>query len=329
MGEKLVVYMMRRLLQSVLVIFGVTIITFTAMHMGGDPTYLYVSERASEEEIVATRAKLGFDQPLSVQYFRFAEGLAHGDLGTSLTYRTPALGVVLERFPATMELTIFAIVIAVSFAIPLGVMASLNRGKPLDGGIMLLAMLGQSIPSFWLGIMLILSVGLGLRWLPISGRIPLLDPLLEGHFGTALENFPHALPYLVMPGMTIAFFSLARTARLVRSSMLEVLSQDFVRTARSKGLSEFRVVVHHALRNAWLPVITMLGLEFGFLLSGVVVVETIFSWPGVGRLVFNAINHRDIPLVQAAVIMFSLVFIGLNLCVDLLYARLDPRIRLR
>jgi ABC-type dipeptide/oligopeptide/nickel transport system permease component len=324
----LATYIFRRLLQSVLVIFGVTVITFLAMHMGGDPTYLYVSERASNEEIAATRAKLGFDQPLSVQYYRFAKGLAHGDLGMSLTYRTPALGVVLGRFPATMELTLFAIFLAVVFAIPLGVMAAVNRGKPLDGGIMLMAMLGQSIPSFWLGIMLILAVGLGLRWLPISGRVPVLDPLLDGNLFVALRNLPRALPYLAMPGITIAFFSLARTARLVRSSMLEVLSQDFVRTARSKGLTEFRVVVHHALRNAWMPVITMLGLEFGFLLSGVVVVETIFSWPGVGRLVFNAINHRDIPLVQAAVILFSIVFVGLNLLVDLLYAQLDPRIRL-
>jgi ABC-type dipeptide/oligopeptide/nickel transport system permease component len=194
---------------------------------------------------------------------------------------------------------------------------------------MLIAMFGQSMPSFWLGIMLILSVGLGLRWLPISGRVPLLDPLFDGDVETTIQNLPLALPYLIMPGITIALFSLARTARLVRSSMLEVLSQDYIRTARSKGLSEFRVVMHHAFRNAQLPVVTMLGLEFGFLLSGVVVVETIFSWPGVGRLVFNAINHRDIPLVQAAVIMFSLVFVGLNLLVDLLYAQLDPRIRLR
>ncbi len=321
-------YMLRRLLQSVVVIFGVTVITFFALHLGGDPTYLYVSERASAEEIVATRHKLGFDQPLSVQYLHFAEGLAHGDLGTSLTYRTSALGVVLDRFPATLELTLFALTVAVVLAVPLGVLAALYRGRPLDGGIMLLALFGQSIPSFWLGIMLILTVGLSLRWLPISGRVPLLDPLLQGDLLGTLGSLPRALPYLVMPGMTIAFFSLARTARLVRSSMLEVLSQDFVRTARSSGLTEFRVVVHHALRNAWLPVVTMLGLEFGFLLSGVVVVETIFSWPGVGRLVFNAINHRDIPLVQAAVIVFSLLFVGLNLLTDLIYAQLDPRIRL-
>lgn len=321
-------YIIRRLLQGILVIFSVTVITFLAMHMGGDPTYLYVSEHASNAEIAATRARLGFDQPLTVQYFHFAQGLLHGDLGTSLTYRTSAIDVVLKRLPATMELTFFALVVAVLCAIPLGIFAAIHRGTPIDGGIMLFAMLGQSIPSFWLGIMLILLVGLGLRWLPISGRVPVLDLMLDGDLIGGLANLPRALPYLVLPGMTITFFTLARTTRLVRSSMLEVLSQDFVRTARSKGLTELRVVGYHALRNAMLPVITMLGLEFGFLLSGVVVVETIFSWPGVGRLVFNAINHRDIPLVQAAVITFSVIFIGLNLLVDLLYVQFDPRIKL-
>ncbi|MDE1156529.1 MAG: ABC transporter permease [Acidobacteriaceae bacterium] len=321
-------FMIRRLLQSVLVIFGVTLVTFLAMHMGGDPTYLYVNEHASDAEIAATRAALGFDQPLPVQYLHFAEGILHGDMGTSLTYRTPAVDVVLRHFPATLELTLFALVVALVLAIPLGVMAAMRRGTPVDGGIMLFAMVGQSIPSFWLGIMLILAVGLGLRWLPISGRVPVLDPIFAGDIAGGIANIPHAIPYLIMPGMTIAFFTLARTTRLVRSSMLEVLSQDYVRTARSKGLSELRVVGYHAMRNAMLPVVTMLGLEMGFLLSGVVVVETIFSWPGVGRLVFNAINHRDIPLVQAAVILFSVTFLVLNLAVDLLYAQLDPRIRL-
>lgn len=325
----MIAILLRRCLQSILVVIGVTTVTFTTLHLGGDPTYLYVSERATEEEIAATRAKLGFDQPLPVQYLHFVKGLLHADLGTSLIYRTSALGVVLDRFPATLELTLCALLMALGAGVPLGVLAALNRGRPLDGGIMVFATLGQSVPSFWLGLMLILTVGLGLRWLPISGRVPVLDPLFAGEFSTAWHNLPQALPYLLMPSITIAFFSIARTARLVRSSMLEVLSQDYVRTARSKGLPEWRVIVHHALRNAWMPVITMLGLEFGFLLSGVVVVETVFSWPGVGRLVFNAINHRDIPLVQAAVIMFALVFVSLNLAVDLLYARLDPRVRLR
>ena len=322
-------YMTRRILQSLLVIFGVTLITFIALHMGGDPTYLYVSERASTEEIAATRAKLGFDKPLYQQYLGFLGGLAKGDLGTSLTYRTSALGVVLERFPATIELTLSAMLIAVVFAIPFGIVSALWRGTSVDGGIMTIAMFGQSIPSFWLGIMLILFVGLGLRWLPISGHVPVLQPLFQGDFAEAFRNLPRAVPYLLMPAVTISLFSLSRNARLVRSSMLEVLSQDFVRTARAKGVSERGVVIRHALRNAWLPVVTMIGLEFGFLLSGVVVVETVFSWPGVGRLVFNAINQRDIPLVQASVIVFALVFVLLNLLVDLFYARLDPRIRLQ
>ena len=322
-------YLVRRILQSLLVIFGVTLITFVALHMGGDPTYLYVSERASAEEIAATRAKLGFDDPLYIQYLDFLGGLVRGDLGTSLTYRTSALGVVLERFPATLELTLSAMLIAIVFAIPFGIVSALKRGTSVDGGIMTIAMFGQSIPSFWLGIMLILFVGLGLRWLPISGHVPILQPLFRGDIVQAFENIPRAVPYLLMPAVTISLFSLSRNARLVRSSMLEVLSQDFVRTARAKGVTERGVVVRHALRNAWLPVVTMIGLEFGFLLSGVVVVETVFSWPGVGRLVFNAINQRDIPLVQAAVIVFSLIFVLLNLLVDLFYARLDPRIRLQ
>jgi peptide/nickel transport system permease protein len=321
-------YIVRRLLQSVIVVLGVTVITFIALHMGGDPTYLYVSERASAEEIAETRAKLGFDKPLHIQYLNFLGGLLRGDLGNSLTYRTSALQVVLERFPATMELTIFAMLIAVLVALPFGIVSALNRGTSVDGGIMTVAMFGQSIPSFWLGIMLILFVGLGLRWLPISGHVPILQPLFSGDIGASLSGLVKGLPYLIMPAVTIALFSLSRNARLVRSSMLEVLSQDYVRTARAKGLGERFVILRHALRNAWLPVVTMIGLEFGFLLSGVVVVETIFSWPGVGRLVFNAINQRDIPLVQAAVIVFSLLFVVLNLLVDLIYARLDPRIRL-
>lgn len=321
-------FIIRRLLQSILVIFGVTLLTFVALHLGGDPTYLYVSERASTEEITAMRHALGFDRPLYVQYLSFLGGLVHGDLGNSLSYKTPALGVVMERFPATIELTVVALVLAVVLSIPFGVLAALYRGTAADGAIMAFAMIGQSMPAFWLGIMLIIGFGLGLGWMPISGRVPVLDPLLAGDIRTALTNLPSALHYICMPAVTIALFSLSRNARLVRSSMLEILGQDFVRTARAKGLGEWPVVVHHALRNAWMPVVTMIGLDFGFMLSGVVVVETIFSWPGVGRLVFNAINQRDIPLVQAAVVVFALTFVLLNLVVDIIYARLDPRVRL-
>ncbi len=321
-------YALSRVVQAGVVIVAVTLITFLTLHMSGDPTYLYVSERASEQEIQQVRERLGFDRPLHVQYLTFLGGLVRGDTGRSLTYRTSAMEVVLERLPATIELTLMAMFIAVVFAIPLGIIAALNRGTSVDGGIMALAMLGQSIPSFWLGIMLILFVGLGLAWLPISGHVPVIEPLLKGDFERAWNNVPNALRYLIMPAFTISLFSMSRNARLVRSSMLEVLSQDYVRTARSKGLPEWGVVMRHALRNAWMPVVTMLGLEFGFLLSGVVVVETVFSWPGVGRLVFNAINQRDVPLVQSAVVIFAGIFVLLNLIVDLLYARLDPRVRL-
>ena len=321
-------YALNRILQSAIVIVAVTLITFMALQMSGDPTYLYVSDRASEAEIAMVRERLGFDRPLHVQYLTFLGGLLQGDTGRSLTYRMPALDIVLERLPATIELTLMAMLIAITFAIPLGIIAALYRGTAIDGGIMAFAMVGQSIPSFWLGIMLILGVGLGLSWLPISGHVPIIEPLLKGDFERAWTNFPQALRYLIMPAFTISLFSLSRNARLVRSSMLEVLSQDYVRTARAKGLREWTVVIRHALRNAWMPVVTMLGLEFGFLLSGVVVVETVFSWPGVGRLVFNAINQRDIPLVQTAVVVFAFVFIALNLLVDMIYARLDPRVRL-
>ena len=321
-------YVLSRVLQASIVILAVTLITFLTLHMGGDPTYLYVSDRASEQEIALVRERLGFDRPLHVQYLSFLVGLVQGDTGRSLTYRTPTMNVVIERLPATIELTVMAMLIAITFAIPLGIIAALNRGTAVDGGIMALAMFGQSIPSFWLGIMLILFVGLGLSWLPISGHVPVIEPLLKGDLERAWVNLPNALRYLIMPAFTISLFSLSRNARLVRSSMLEVLSQDYVRTARAKGLKERVVVMRHALRNAWMPVVTMLGLEFGFLLSGVVVVETVFSWPGVGRLVFNAINQRDVPLVQSAVVVFAGVFVLLNLLVDLLYARLDPRVRL-
>ena len=321
-------YVARRMLQSVIVILGVTLITFVALQIGGDPTYLYVSERATEEEIEAARRALGFDRPLHIQYLSFLWNMAQGDFGNSLSYRQPAMEIVLGALPATIELTLFSMVVAIALAIPFGIFAALRRGTALDGGIMTVAMLGQSIPNFWLGIMMILFFGLYLKWFPISGHVPFIAPLFEGHVLTALSNLPQALYYLIMPGLAVGFYSLSRNARLVRSSMLEVLGQDYVRTARSKGIPERVVIIHHALRNAWLPVVTMIGLEFGFLLGGVVVIETVFSWPGIGRLVFNAINQRDIPVVQASVVVLSLVFIGLNLMVDLIYARLDPRVKL-
>lgn len=320
-------FLARRLMQSIVVLIGVTLISFIALQIGGDPTYLYVSENASTEEIQRAREMLGFDRPLYVQYLSYVWNAVHGDFDTSLSYRLPAMQVVLEAMPATIELTVFSLVFAIGLSIPLGIYAALRRGKPADGGIMTFAMLGQSIPNFWMGIMMIMVFGLYLRWFPISGHVPFLDPLFEGDFATAFSNLPRSLYYMIMPAIAIGTYTLARNARLVRSSMLEVLQQDYVRTARSKGISERKVIVHHALRNAWLPVVTMIGLEFGFLLGGVVVVETVFSYPGIGRLVFNAINQRDIPVVQASVILIAVIFILLNLIVDLIYVRLDPRVK--
>ena len=321
-------FLVRRLGQSVIVLIGVTLITFVSLQIGGDPTYLFVSEAASAEEIARARAMLGFDRPLHVQYLDFVWSALQGDFGNSLSYRQPAMDVVLGAMPATIELTVFSLVLAIGLSIPLGIYAALRRGKPADGGIMTFAMLGQSIPNFWMGIMMIMFFGLYLRWLPISGHVPFLEPLFEGEFREAFTNLPRSIEYMIMPALAVGTYTLARNARLVRSSMLEVLGQDYVRTARSKGISERRVIVHHALRNAWLPVVTMIGLEFGFLLGGVVVVETVFSYPGIGRLVFNAINQRDIPVVQASVILIAAIFILLNLVVDLIYARLDPRVKL-
>ena len=321
-------YLVNRLLQTILVLIGVTLLAFLTLHLAGDPTLLYVSERASDEEVAETRAKLGFDKPLHIQYLTYVGGVMRGDLGDSLRTRTPAFALVMERLPATIELTLFAMLIAIVLAIPIGVISAMRRGTVIDGGIMLFAMVGQSMPSFWLGIMLIIFVALNVSWLPISGHIPVIKPLLEGDFVTAITNFPNAIRHMLLPAITLGVFSLARNARLIRSSMLEVLSQDYITTARAKGLPRRRVIMGHAFRNALIPFVTIIGLEFGFLLSGVVVIETVFSWPGVGRLVFNSINQRDIPVVQAAVVFFSFLFVGLNLLVDIVYTVLDPRIRL-
>ena len=321
-------YLVRRLLQSIVVIVGVTLISFFSLHLAGDPTLLYVSERATAEEIQQTRRNLGFDRPIHVQYVDYMSDLVRGDFGDSLSAKTPALDLVFDRMPATIELTLFAMFIATFFSIPIGLLAATRRGTAYDGGIMMFAIFGQSMPSFWLGIMLMLYPGLNWEWFPISGHVPVLKPLFEGDYDKVYHNLASAIEHLVLPGITIAMFSLSRNARLIRSSMLEILSLDYVRTARAKGLRERAVVVRHAFRNALIPFVTILGLEFGFLLSGVVVVETVFSWPGVGRLAFNAINQRDIPVVQATVVIFSFMFVGLNLLVDLIYAQLDPRVRL-
>ena len=320
-------YILRRLAQSLVVLFGVSILAFAVLFLSGDPTYLYVNEHASAETIAQTRHALGFDRPIYIQYISFASKAIRGDFGKSLRYGQPALKIVLERLPATLELTAVGMFVAVVFAIPIGVLAAIRRNSIFDGGTMLFAMLGQSMPDFWLGIMLILVLGVQHKWMPISGRVPILEPLFAGDLGKVGDSLGDALRHILLPGITSGVWSLSRNARLVRSSMLEVLGMDYVTTARAKGVAEWLVVLKHAFKNALIPVVTIIGLEFGFLLSGDIVVENIFAWPGVGRLVVFAINQKDFNVVQASVVTLAALFVGLNLLVDIAYTWLDPRIR--
>ncbi len=318
---------LRRLAQSVLVLIGVSILSFSVLFLSGDPTYLYVNEHASQEQIEKTRHMLGFDQPIYIQYWNFFTKAIQGDFGESLKYRQPAIEVVLSRLPATIELTFIGFLISVLLAIPFGVIAAVKRNSLFDGGTMLFAMVGQSIPEFWLGLMLILIVGVQWKLLPISGRTPILEPLFRGDFQLVLKTLPDALRHLILPGIATGVWALSRNSRLIRSSMLEVLGMDYVTTARAKGVKEVLVVMKHVFRNALIPVVTMIGLNLGFLLSGDVVIENVFAWPGVGRLVVLAISEKDFNVVQASVILLALIFIVLNLLVDIIYTWLDPRIR--
>jgi peptide/nickel transport system permease protein len=300
-------FIVGRLLQSVFVVIGVTLVTFALVFLGGDPVYVYADERASAEEVAQLRRELGLDRPWIVQYLDFLTGLARGDLGRSLRYHAPVADLILERLPATLQLAAAALAIAIFVPIPLAIVAARNRGKWPDSLAMTLVLIGQSLPNFWLGVLLIMLFGVHLRWFPISGS------------GTFM--------HLVLPAITLSTFSTARNARLLRSSFLEVLSLDYIRTARSKGANEHRIFYGHALKNALLASVTVVGLEIGFLLGGSVIVETVFAWPGMGRLTIQAIYGKDLPLVQGAVTFLALVFVVVNLLVDLAYTFLDPRVR--
>jgi peptide/nickel transport system permease protein len=304
-------YLVRRLLLTIIVLFGVSIISFGLMFLTGDPAVVMLgsgAELMSQAQINEFRHARGFDRPWYVQYADFAAKAVSGDFGLSLQYHQSAFQVVLDRFPATLELALLSLVISVVFAIPLGVLSATRPNSIFDHLCTMLGLIGQSLPNFWLGILLMLFFGVSLRWLPISGR---------GDWHN-----------LVLPSITLAAFPLARNMRLFRSSLLDVIHTDYVRTARAKGLSDNAVMYKHAMRNALLPLVTMLGLQLGFTLGGSVIVETVFAWPGVGRVIIQAINQKDFPVVQAGVTLLALAFTVTNLVVDLLYARIDPRIRL-
>ena len=301
-------FLLRRLWQSLVVLLGVSFIVFLILHLTGDPALVLLSPEATAEDVRRFREAMGFNDPFIVQYWRFLTGALRGDFGQSVRHGEPAFGLVVERLPATFELAGAALLLALVLSIPAGIVSAVHRNTALDYVSTVVALLGQSMPTFWLGIMLILLLSVQLQWLPSSGR----------------GGWEH----LVLPAITLGLFTTARITRLTRSGMLEVLNQDYIRTARAKGVSNPPVVWKHALKNAAIPIVTIVGIELGTLLGGSVITETIFAWPGVGRLSVQAIYNRDYPVVQASVFLLATTFVLVNLLVDVIYTYLDPRIRL-
>jgi peptide/nickel transport system permease protein len=304
-----IVYLGQRLAWALAVLIGISLAVFLVVHLSGDPTALYMGPEGTKADYEIMRAALGFDRPLPEQYGHFLARALQGDFGRSLRHRQPTLPLVLERFPATATLAVAAIVLAVLLALPLGILAAVRRGSLLDSGAMALALAGQCMPTFWLGILLILIFAVNLRWVPVYGGESMLT--------------------IVLPSITLGIWAMARTARITRSSMLEVLNQDFLRTARAKGMGELSVILRHALRNGAIPIVTAIGLELGNLLGGAVITEAVFAYPGVGRLAVEAVVNKDVPLIQAVVLTVAGVLLLLNILIDLVYTALDPRVRLR
>lgn len=345
-------YIVRRLFGLIPVLFGVSLLVFTIPRViGGDPARVMVGERGSQAAYERLYAEMGLDAPmffnlsglkerglsglLDSQYFSFIGKALRGDLGKSIFTLIPVRDALATRFPATFELTIVAMLFAVALGIPLGVWAAMRRGTIVDTGVMFFALAGVSFPVFWLAIIMIYIFAVNLGWLPPAGRLDvtilfhgrtgfyILDTILQGRW-TVLWD---AVRHLVLPGIALATIPLAIIVRMTRSSMLDVLGQDYIRTARAKGLERKRVVNKHALRNAMLPVITVIGLSFGQLLSGAILTETVFAWPGVGRFVYDAIGTRDYPIIQGGVLFVAVIFVVVNMLVDVSYAFIDPRIQ--
>lgn len=302
-------YLLRRALHSLIVILGVSLLVFVLMRLTGDPTYLLLPPDASREQVAELRHDLGLDESIPVQYGRFLLNAVRGDFGQSFRTGQPAMSLVLERVPATLRLAGFAFMVTALIAIPVGIVSARYRHTWIDDIGRAIALFGQAVPSFWLGMMLILLFSVRLGWLPPFGS----------------GSFKH----LILPGITLGAYSAAIISRLLRSTLLEVLGSDYIRTARAKGLSDRAVLYRHALRNASLPVVTMFGLQVGVLFGGAVITEYVFAYPGMGRLVLQAIGNRDFAVVQAFVLLITLLIIVTNIVVDLLYAMLDPRIKIR
>jgi len=302
-------YLLARLHSAVWVTFGVVSLVFFLIHwVPGDPVEVMLGESGAGADREALRHALGLDQPLWVQWSDFIRHVLAWNLGQSLYHQEPVTALLAQHFAATAELALAGFAVAVLIAVPAGVLAAARRGTAWDAAAMGFSLLGVSIPNFWLGPLLVMVFSLGLGWFPVSGR------------GAAWS--------LVLPAITLGTALAAVLSRMIRSSLLEVMSEDFIRTARAKGLSSYQVWIRHGLRNAWLPVLTVLGMQLGALLGGAVITETVFNWPGVGSLLVESIQRRDYPVVQGSVLLISLCYVGINLATDLLYAEIDPRIRL-
>ncbi|QHE53647.1 ABC transporter permease [Pontibacillus sp. HMF3514] len=330
-------YIIRRLVMLIPVLLGVSILTFSMIHMiPGDPARSMLGTKANEKALTELREELGLNDPYLVQYGKFLGDLAQGDLGTSFKTKAPVTDELESRLPATIELTLFAMAIAMVVGVLAGVISAVKQYSWFDNLSMTGALFGVSIPIFWLGLMMIWLFSVKLGWLPASGRLSsgveieaithfyLLDSILTWNWSGFVDVFKH----LLMPGVALATIPMAIIARMTRSSMLEVMNQDYIRTADAKGLATYLVVFQHALKNAFLPVLTVIGLQFGFLLGGAVLTETIFSWPGIGRFVLQSILARDYPVVQSTILVIAVIFVFVNLITDILYKYIDPRISL-
>jgi peptide/nickel transport system permease protein len=312
-------FLTRRILRAVVALWGIVTIVFIVMRLSGDPVPLMLPPDAPTEEMNRVRAEMGLDQPIPIQYLVFVGNVLRGDLGRSIHMRQPAVDIALERLPATFELALVAFGLAMVVALPAGLISAARRDSIWDNIAMFLALIGQSAPTFYIGIMLILVFGLQLGLFPVSGRG-------QGSW-LNLQDWPTMLWHVFLPAITLGAFAMASIARLTRSAVLEVMRADYIRTARAKGLSDYAVLVRHNLKNAAIPVVTIMGLQFGTLLGGAVVTETVFSWPGIGLLAIKSIGSRDYPIVQSSVLLVAIAFVIVNFMVDLAYGWLDPRIR--
>ena len=334
----MVAYIIRRILVMIPTLLGVSVIVFFMLHLTpGDPAELLMGERASEEALQDIREHLGLNKPVYVQYGIFLKQLLKGDLGETIWTRQKVWIEVKQRFPATIELAVVALFISCVLGMLLGIISATKQYSIFDYLSMLGALIGVSMPIFWLGLVFMLIFSLNLGWLPMSGRLSVgieletitnfyvLDAVLTGNW----EAFRDALWHIIMPAFTLSTIPTAIIARMTRSSMLEVLRQDYIKTAKAKGLSQFKVVFKHALRNALIPVVTTIGLQFGVLLCGAILTETIFAWPGVGKWIYDAVMQRDYMVIRGGTLFLAAIFIVINLCVDVLYAVINPRIKVQ